>query len=496
MDQENSRKRKTFLNVNERVAAAIGKIPSHDIQLEKQVLGTLITQRDVLSDNFITLKPEYFYANSHNTIYLAIQDLVNSNSNVDIITVCSRLKEKGELEIVGGAFYVDELTSHVATGLNLETYILKLKKHFLKRELVRVGIIAQNLGLEETEDVYNSINSIELELDKINEVIIGSDLSDTGVTPNEVVQEILDRHEKQLVGLPSGNIHLDGYTGGWEGGQFIVVAARPGVGKTDRGLSFAFTGDCDGKKNVLYFSLEMSQKELYKRLLSRVSQIDNNIIKGNKCSPDQKESLWRAAKHLTTGKKLIINDKIANMNYYRAVANYWHRKKKDEGGLGLIVFDYLQLIEAVNKSNNKEEEVAEISRSMKKLAKDINVPIIALAQLSREVEKRGGSSKRPILSDLRNSGAIEQDADIVIALYAPVMVYKRKEKDPEYRANDFYDDVRYTRVMETLLLKNRHGSTAALVEYYYPEISFVSQYYLKDLGARVLYHQEDKDENW
>jgi replicative DNA helicase len=429
----------------------LGKLPPQATDLEEAVLGALMLEKDALSSVIDILKSEVFYKDSHQKIFEAIRQLFEKSSPVDILTVTAHLRQKGELEMIGGAYYITELTNRVASAANIEFHSRIIIQKFIQRELIRISTEVIQSAYEDTSDVLDLLDKAEKNLFEIAQNNLRRDSRKMDDLMHEALKDIEALKDKQdgLTGVASGFTDLDRMTSGWQKSDLVIIAARPAMGKTAFVLTCARNAAVDFNKPVVVFSLEMSSVQLVNRLISGETEIEQEKIrKGN-----LEEWEW-AQIHSKIGRleqaPLIIDDTPAlNIFEFRAKC----RRLKSQHDIQLIIIDYLQLMHGKSSDGkgggNREQEIGSISRALKSVAKELNVPVIALSQLSRAVESRPGGSKRPMLSDLRESGSIEQDADMVLFLYRP-----------EYYGLDVDEDNLPTAgVGEVIIAKHRNGET-------------------------------------
>jgi replicative DNA helicase len=396
-----------------------GKLPPQAVDVEEAVLGALMLEKDPLHTVIDKLKPETFYHDGHQIIYKAIQNLFSKSEPVDIITVTNELKKMGQLEIVGGPYYITQLTNRVASAANIEYHTSILIEKYLLRELIHSSSDIIKDAYDSSTDAFDLLDKAERELFDLSENNLRSDYKDIQSLVREAIAEIekAKDFESHLSGVPSGFTELDRVTSGWQKSNLIVIAARPGMGKTALVLSMAKNIAVDFKKPVAFFSLEMSSIELVTRLISSESHLPSEKLKKGNLEPHEWTQLNTRIKKLVDAPLYIDDTPALTIFELRAKS----RRLKAQFGIEAIIIDYLQLMSGEsdkNRGGNREQEISLISRSLKALAKELKVPVIALSQLSRATESRGGN-KKPILSDLRESGAIEQDADMVIFIYRP-----------------------------------------------------------------------------
>ena len=394
-----------------------GRVPPQAIDLEEVVLGAMMLEQNALTNIIDILKPEVFYKEAHQKIFSALFDLFSESEPVDILTVTQELKKRGELDVVGGSYYISQLTNRVASAANVEYHARIILEKFLQRELIRISSDIIKDSYEDSMDVFDVLDKAEKELFAVSETNLRRSYDDMPSLVTEAVKQIESARlqEGHISGIPSGFTALDRVTAGWQKSDLIILAARPGMGKTSFVLSMARNMTVDFNKPVAVFSLEMSGVQLVTRLIASEAQLKSDNLRRGDLKDYEWEQLNSRIKTLTDAPLFIDDTPALTVFELRAKC----RRLKARHDVQLIIVDYLQLMSAGNDGRgNREQEISNISRSMKSLAKELNVPIIALSQLSRAVETRGGS-KRPILSDLRESGAIEQDADMVLFIYRP-----------------------------------------------------------------------------
>jgi replicative DNA helicase len=429
-------------------ALDFGKIPPQAVDLEEAVLGAIMLEKNAYTSVIDLLKPEVFYKPVHQTIFQAIQSLFQKSEPIDILTVTQELKEKGQLELVGGPYYIASLTSRVGSAANIEFHCKILVEKFLKRELIRISSEVITDSFEETTDVFDVLDKAEQGLFEVAQGNLNRGsmkMSDLLLDAIKQIEDASKNENKKNRGVPSGFESLDRVTSGWQPSNLIVIAARPGMGKTAFALSIARNAAVDFGIPVGIFSLEMDAIELVNRLISAETNIDSEKIKNGNLRPDEWEILHANLNKLAEAPIYINDNPGLTIFEFRAIARRLHQHHK----VGLIIIDYLQLMRGSQETRGmREQEISFISRSLKAIAKELKIPIIALSQLSRKVEDRGGD-KRPMLQDLRESGAIEQDADMVCFIYRPE--YYGIENDEEGNS--------LKGIAQIIIAKNRHGKT-------------------------------------
>jgi replicative DNA helicase len=391
-----------------------GLTPPANLEAEQSVLGAILLRAEALDQVADLLTPEDFYRSGHGHIFQAMLTLWNRGEPVDLVTVTAILKERGQLEGVGGPVFLAALSEHVGTAANAAYYAKLVHEKAVLRRLLACSQNITQACLSPVENVEQFLDQAEAEVFKVAEskIRLGfQPLNRLVLAEVETLEAIWHREQGRITGVPSGFPDLDKLTAGFQEGDLIIIAARPSMGKTALALNIAFNAAYDARVPVAFFSLEMSKEQLVRRLLSTVGEIDASNLRRAFLTNDEWRKLQNAASFLMEC-PVYIDDAAASMVLeVRSKA----RRLKAEGKLGLVIVDYLQLMRGVSNASGREQEISEISRSLKALAKELHVPVIALSQLSRKVEDR--KPKIPELSDLRESGAIEQDADVIMFIY-------------------------------------------------------------------------------
>jgi len=400
----------------------LGKLPPQATDLEEAVLGALMLEKDALTNVIDILRPQSFYKEAHKEIYQAIYDLFQESEPIDILTVTSQLRKTGKIEMVGGPYYITQLTNRVSSAANIEFHSRIIVEQSIKRELIRISSEIQKEAYEDTTDVFQLLDKMEQSLFEVSESNIRKEYAKMKDIMAQAIEEIQQRkeHTDGLTGIPSGFTNLDRVTSGWQRSDLVIIAARPAMGKTAFVVSALRNAAVDHGHAVAMFSLEMSNVQLVNRMISGEAELESEKIKkGNLAEHEWAQLVHKTAK-LTKSPIFIDDTPALSILELRAKC----RRLKQQHDIQLVVIDYLQLMSGDSSKGggggqgNREQEIASISRALKNLAKELNVPVLALSQLSRAVESRGGD-KRPQLSDLRESGSIEQDADMVMFLYRP-----------------------------------------------------------------------------
>ena len=423
----------------------LGKVPPHDLEAEQAIIGSMLTDKDAVISAIEVLKEEDFYREDNKAIYSAILNLYNKAEPIDIITVKAELESMGKFEQVGGLEYLAELPEKVPTTANASKYIKIVEEKSELRTLIKAANEIIETGYDPTEDVEDIMESAEKKIFNIMQKKNQkgyTQIKDVLVDSFTLLEQLYNR-KQHITGVPTGFTELDYKTAGFHGSDLILIAARPAMGKTAFALNIATNVAVKANVPVVIFSLEMSKEQLVNRILCSEAMVDSNKVRTGKLEEDDWAKLAGAIGPLSESEIYIDDTPGISVTEIRAKC----RKLKLEKNIGMVVIDYLQLVQGSNSRRNgsREQEISEISRSLKILAKEIGVPVIALSQLSRAVEQR--PDHRPMLSDLRESGAIEQDADIVMFLY----------RDDYYNQDSEKKDI-----AEVILAKHRGGSTGTV----------------------------------
>lgn len=426
-----------------------GKLPPQVIDLEEAVLGAMMIDKKGVDEVIDILQPEAFYKEAHQHIFEAIVQLFTDTQPIDLLTVSAQLKKNAKLDLAGGDFYLIQLTQKISSSAHIEFHSRIILQKFIQRSLIRISNEIIEESYDETTDVFDLLDKAESRLYEVTQ----GNIKRSSETAQSLVIQAKKRIEEiagkeGLSGVATGFEKLDEVTSGWQPSDLIIIAARPGMGKTAFVLSMARNIAIDFGHPVAVFSLEMSSVQLITRLISSETGLSSEKLRTGKLEKHEWEQLSIKVKNLEKAPLYIDDTPSLSIFDLRAKA----RRLSSQYGIKLIIIDYLQLMTAGGSAKgggNREQEISTISRNLKALAKELNVPVIALSQLSRAVETRG-SSKRPLLSDLRESGAIEQDADIVSFIYRP-----------EYYKIDEWDDEEQSPTAgqaEFIIAKHRNGS--------------------------------------
>ena len=436
------------------------KIQPQDKEIEDAVLGALMLERDAYAIVCDLLRPESFYDPGNQKIYAAINKLGVMQQPIDMLTVTQQLRADGALDDVGGPVRISELTSNVASAAHIEYHARIVAQKFLARRLISFCSEIEKKSFDESYDIDDLLQEAEGKLFEISQGNLKKDFTQIDPVINSAMEQIeaAGKRESGLSGLQTGFHNLDKLTSGWQNSDLIIIAARPAMGKTAFVLSMAKNMAVDYNTPVAIFSLEMSNLQLVNRLISNVCEIEGEKIKSGRLSRQEWEQLNSRVRSLFSAPLYVDDSPSLSILELRTKARHLVK----EHGVKIIIIDYLQLMNATGmKFGSREQEVSMISRSLKQLAKELNIPVIALSQLSRKVEERNDGNKRPQLSDLRESGAIEQDADIVCFIHRPEY-YTRSTTDAEDR------DIRG--MAEFIVAKHRSGSVDDI------EMTFVARF--------------------
>ena len=432
-----------------------GRVPPQDIEAEKSLLGAVMIQDSVLPEVLTILKPTDFYEKRNELIFGAMISLYDSHKPIDLLTLTAELKTKKLLKDIGGAQYLTELSNYVPAASHAKAYAEIVEKASVRRRLIKAGTEIANKAYEENAEVDSLIGAAEKDLFEVSDKIIRSDY----VAMNDLLADAFDRIEDlhknkgALRGLKTGFRDLDKKTAGFQKGDLVIIGARPAMGKTTFAQNLAYNIASINQKGVLFFSMEMAANEIIDRMISDVSGVDNWKMRTGNLSDEEFQRIGDALGEMDEIPIYIDDTSSMTIVELRNKA----RRAMHDHNIGIVIVDYLQLISGSDRyAGNRVQEVTEISRGLKILARELEIPVIALAQLSRNVT--GRDDPRPVLSDLRESGSIEQDADLVMFLHRP----------DYYRQND--DNYEETHITELLIAKHRHGAVGKIELYFHPEL--------------------------
>lgn len=432
-----------------------GRVPPQDVVAEKSLLGALMISNDTLPEILTILRPRDFYEQRHQDIFQAMLDLYDRHQPVDLLTLTSELKTKKKLKEIGGAPYLTELSNFVPAASHAKAYANIIEKASVRRRLIKAGTEIANKAYEDDAVADSLIGEAERQLFEVSDKIVKSDY----VPMEELLADAFDRIEElhknkgALRGLKTGFRDLDKKTAGFQKGDLVIIGARPAMGKTTFAQNLAYNIASINKKGVLFFSMEMAANEIIDRMISDVSGVDNWKMRTGNLSDEEFQRIGDALGEMDEIPIYIDDTSSMTIVELRNKA----RRAMHDHDIGIVIVDYLQLIQGSDRyKGNRVQEVTEISRGLKILARELEIPVIALAQLSRNVT--GRDDPRPVLSDLRESGSIEQDADLVMFLHRP----------DYYKQND--DNYEETHITELLVAKHRHGAVGKIELYFHPEL--------------------------
>lgn len=427
------------------------RLPPQNIEAEQFVLGAILLENEAIAAVIENLRPDDFYKEAHRKIFVAMLDLYEKNEPIDLITLTEQLNKKEQLEGIGGASYLSTVVNLVPTAANARYHSKIVKEKAILRNLITTATEIITMGYDSEQDVHELLDLAETKMFSISEKMVRHSyfhVKDVLKDTIEMVDKLYDKKEL-ITGLPTGFIDLDEATTGFHPGDLIVIGARPGMGKTAFCLNVITHIGIVEKVPIAIFSLEMTKEQIVLRMVCSEAEVDSKAVRSGYHSKEDYRKLVNAAGRLADA-PIYIDDSFNSALDIRAKA----RRLKAEHGLGLVVIDYLQLMSGAGSYAAREQVISEISRSLKALAKDLSVPVIVISQLNRSCEMRG-ENKRPIIADLRESGAIEQDADIILFLY----------RDDYYKAKDAKQGV-----AELNIAKQRNGPVKTI------ELTFLDKY--------------------
>ncbi len=412
-----------------------GKVPPQAKELEEAVLGAILIEKAAFDKAIEAVTADSFYVDAHQRIFKAIQSLAAKNMPIDLLTVVEELKNREELDLVGGPYFVTKLTNSVVSSANIEAHCRIVQQKYMARLLIQVSGEICQMAYDDSTDVFDCIDLAERRIMAVNSAVKTTFKHiSKGLVPVFKRIEDLRHSNEELTGVNTGFKAINELTCGWQKPDLIILAARPSVGKTAFALNLALAA-ANSNVGVGFFTMEMSEAQLIQRLLSIESQMGLKPIIRGKLTDDDMKDLYKLGAQPLEQKEIYIDD-TPGINIYELRNKV---RKMHQQGVRLVIIDYLQLMNGVSnnsRNDNREQEISKISRDLKGLAKELDMPIIALSQLSREVEKRQGGNKMPQLSDLRESGAIEQDADIVMFMYRPEYYGKHSDENGKNLAGE------------------------------------------------------------
>lgn len=440
--------------------SALDRLPPHNYEAEQAVLGSMIIDRDAVIKIAANLKPEFFYSSQNQAIYQAILNLYNRRQPADLITVMNELESMGMLDDVGGQPYLASLVNNQFVSVHVEFYAEEIERQATRRRLIDAGTKIVGIGYQDELETPEALDEAERTLRNVAADKGTRDFKTMPEVLSELFDTLLSDERMEQPGVPSGYHDLDELTGGFQRSDLIILAARPSTGKSGLALGFAYGAALQNSKHVGIFSLEMSADQLVSRLLSMETGIDTHDLRLRRFPQSKLPSLSNAFGRLSEAPIYIDDGSAATVMDIRSKA----RRLQSEVGLDLLIVDYLQLMQG-RKQDSRVNEVSEISRGLKGIARELNVPVIALSQLSRAVEQR--ADHRPMLSDLRESGAIEQDADIVMFIY---------------REDRYTDTPTEPGVAEIIVAKHRNGPVKTVKLHFEPRFAKFSDWNTFGMG--------------
>ena len=443
--------KKQYNKVQQNAISEYGKVPPQAIELEEVVLGALMLEKDAYITVGDIICPDAFYKDSHKKIFKAIQRLAMDEEPIDILTVSEELKKQGALDEVGGYVYISQLTNRVASAAHIEFHARIIAQKHIQRELIRVSSEILTMAYDESIDVADLMDKAQQDVFDVAEGNIRKEISPISKVIDEAIKgiETAAARADGLSGVPSGFTALDRVTSGWQPSDLVIIAARPSMGKTAFVLSMARNMAVTHKQAIAVFSLEMSSVQLVNRLISSETELGSEKIRNGKLQDFEWQQLHRKIKSLVEAPIYIDDTPALSIFELRAKC----RRLKAKYDIKLLIIDYLQLMTAgSDMRGNREQEVSLISRQLKIIAKELNIPVLALSQLNRGVEQRTGDAKKPMLSDLRESGSIEQDADMVLFIHRP----ERYGITQDSEGNDLRG------IADIIIAKHRNGAVGEI----------------------------------
>ncbi len=435
---------------------AEGRVPPQAVDVEMAVLGAMLLDKGAIARAIEILDDSSFYKPAHQRIFAGMVALFEKSEPVDLITLVEELRRRAELDKIGGEYYLTELTTRVTTAANVEYHAHIVLEKALMRQLISSSSEVVGRAYSETEDALDLLDEAEQKIFQISEQRMKKSFISMNTAVHQTMEMLESIHGKHsgVTGVPSGYTELDNYTGGFQNSDLIIVAGRPSQGKTALVLSIARNASIFHEVPVAFFSLEMSNQQLVLRLICAEARVDAQSVRTGRLPEDEWRKLSTSIGKLYKAKIFIDDTPALTALEIRAKA----RRLKVEHNVGLIIVDYLQLMQGPKNAQSREQEISSISRSLKALAKELNIPVIALSQLNRAVEMRG--DKRPVLADLRESGAIEQDADVVLFVHRPEMFGINVDENNEPTEG----------MAEIIIGKQRNGPTGSA------RLAFIKQY--------------------
>ena len=425
------------------------RVPPNSKDAEAAVIGCMLIDPQAISKAFQILNIDSFYNSSNATIFRIMLDLFDKNKTIDTISIIAELEKKGEIDNVGGPYYITGLSSDAPTSENIEYYAKLVQEKFILRKIIETSRNMSTYAYESKEEISTILDRAEQTIFELSQNAERGQFQAIEPLLHNVMDKLGSTKSEGVSGIPTGYYELDKYLSGFQKSDFIVVAGRPSMGKTALALSLARNIAVDYGYSIGMFSLEMSNIQLVERLITAEAKVNSHQVRNGKLPKDDWKKLSAAAGPLSEAKFFIDDTPGLNIMEIRAKA----RRLKADKKIDILIIDYMQLITGLDKSESRQQEISMISRSLKALAKELDIPVIALSQLSRAPEAR--TNHRPIMSDLRESGAIEQDADIVLFVYRK-FVYSRSEEDKG--------------IGELIISKHRNGPTGSI------EVAFIDSY--------------------
>ena len=451
---ENNRKSKASTEIY-----GLGKIPPQAIDIEEAVLGAVLLEKNAMLEVYDIISGEMFYKDAHQKLFTACVDLYNKNEPIDMLTVTKQLRSKGELEQVGGAYYISGLTSRVASTTNIEYHARIILEKYTEREIIRISGNGVKDAYDEQKDVFDQLDTMGLEIQKCQETLLGKKLdANISEQAEALYQKIITHDKNKPSGIPTGFYDLDRITGGWQRGELTVLMARPGMGKSSWLIESILTS-CKLNKRVAVFSIEMSTESFLQRMFSNMTTIIHDKIKQRQLDFNEMDLMLSIKNSIKEYPLHICDEARVNTQTIKTYLRGINRSATSK--VEILFVDYMQMIKVPDgmKFSNRDAEVTMISRELKAIAKEFDIPVVVISSMNRDCEKR--TDKRPEMSDARDSGSIESDADLILALYRP-WVYWREAHENKEKEYQEMEQALYEKITELMVLKQRSGSTGRI----------------------------------
>lgn len=437
------------------------KLPPQAIDIEEAVLGAIMLEKNAILEVCDIISSEMFYKDAHRRIYESCMELYNKNEPIDILTITKHLRSKGNLELIGGAYYITQLTSRIASSANIEFHARIILEKYTEREIIRISGNGIRDAYGDQRDIFDQLDSMSLEVQRCQETLIGKKLSANISDQAEALYQKIITHDKNKPsGIPSGFYDLDKITGGWQRGELTVLMARPGMGKSSWLIESILTS-CKTGKRVAVFSIEMSTESFLQRMFSNLTTIIHDKIKQRQLDFHELDLMLSIKNSIKEYPLHICDESRVNTQTIKTYLRSINRASQNK--IEILFVDYMQMLKVPDgmKFANRDAEVTMISRELKAIAKEFDIPVVVISSMNRDCERR--PDKRPEMSDARDSGSIESDADLILALYRP-WVYWNEAMDNREKVFQEMDQSLYQKITELIVLKQRSGSTGTILQ--------------------------------